>query len=100
MVAGPGPNENGHRRGHFGDSAGTARPHGPFTTMIGIPVTAAAYEAIKGPLTGQRGSPPLWGRDGLFRIWLDCKVVDEFGRLRGPGETYSDVILRLAKAYS
>ena len=54
--------------------------------MIGIPVTAAAYEAIKGPLTGQRGSPPLRGRDGLFRIWLDCKVVDEFGRLRGPGE--------------
>jgi hypothetical protein len=66
--------------------------------MIGIPVTAAAYEAIKGPLPGQPGSPPLRGCDGLFRIWLDCKVVDELGRLRGPGESYSDVILRLAKA--
>jgi hypothetical protein len=33
--------------GDIPGSRGTARPFGPFTTMIGIPVTAAAYEAIK-----------------------------------------------------
>jgi hypothetical protein len=71
---------------------------GPFRTMIGIPLTAAAYEAIKGSLPGQRGSPPLRGPDGLIRIWLDCRVVDELGRLRGPGKGYSDVILRLGEA--
>jgi hypothetical protein len=37
------------------------------------------------------------GPDGLIRIWLDPKVADELGRARGPGESYSDVIVRLAK---
>jgi len=30
-------------------------------------------------------------------IWLDPSVVDRLRYLRGPGESYSDVILRLAK---
>ena len=29
-------------------------------------------------------------------IWLDRAVVDPLRALRGPGESYSDVILRLA----
>jgi hypothetical protein len=29
-------------------------------------------------------------------IWLDVRVVDRLTALRGPGESYSDVILRLA----
>jgi hypothetical protein len=29
---------------------------------------------------------------------LDCKFVDRLGQMRDPGETHSDVILRLAKA--
>jgi hypothetical protein len=29
-------------------------------------------------------------------IWLDPGVVDRLRSLRGPGESYSDVILRLA----
>jgi hypothetical protein len=66
--------------------------------MIGIPVTAAAYEAIKQSVPGQRGSPPLRGDDGLIRIWLDCKFVDRLGQMRAPGESYSDVIIRLATA--
>ena len=36
------------------------------------------------------------GPDGPVRIWLDCKFVERLGRMREPGETYSDVILRLA----
>jgi hypothetical protein len=68
--------------------------------MIVIPVTEAAYEAIKRSVPGQRGSPPLRGDDGLIRIWLDCKFVDRLGQMRVPGESYSDVILRLAAASS
>jgi hypothetical protein len=41
-------------------------------------------------------APPSRGPDGLIRIWLDPKVAAELGRARGPGESYSDVILRLA----
>jgi hypothetical protein len=51
--------------GTFRGQRRNSAAHGPFTTMIGIPVTAAAYEAIRGPLMGQRGSPPLRGRDGV-----------------------------------
>jgi hypothetical protein len=35
--------------------------------------------------------------DGEMRIWLDHDVVDGLRALRRPGESYSDVILRLAK---
>jgi predicted CopG family antitoxin len=31
------------------------------------------------------------------RIWLDPGVLAKLKALRGPGESYSDVILRLAK---
>jgi hypothetical protein len=30
-------------------------------------------------------------------IWLEPRVLDRLKALRGPGESYSDVILRLAK---
>jgi hypothetical protein len=43
-------------------------------------------------------APATPGSDGLIRIWLDPKVADALGGARGPGESYSDVILRLAKA--
>jgi predicted CopG family antitoxin len=33
----------------------------------------------------------------LIRIWFDRAVVDRLGQMRGPGESYSDVIIRLAK---
>jgi predicted CopG family antitoxin len=33
-------------------------------------------------------------------IWLKPRVVDRLSALRGPGESFSDVILRLAKASS
>ena len=38
------------------------------------------------------------GPDGLIRIWLDRDVVDRLDQMRGPGESYSDVVLRLARA--
>jgi predicted CopG family antitoxin len=34
----------------------------------------------------------------MIRIWLDRKFVDRLGQMCSPGESYSDVILRLATA--
>jgi hypothetical protein len=64
--------------------------------VISISITAEAFEAIRATLP-HNDAPPSMGPDGLIRIWLDPKVADELGRARGPGESYSDVILRLAK---
>ena len=36
------------------------------------------------------------GANGERLIWLPAAVVDRLKALRGPGESYSDVILRLA----
>ena len=52
---------------------------------------------IKGSLREQRGSPPPADPDGLIRIWLYRKIADQLGELRGPGESYSDVILRISR---
>jgi hypothetical protein len=65
--------------------------------MISISITPEAFEAIRATLP-HSGAPPSKGPDGLVRIWLDPKVADELDRGRGPGESYSDVILRLAKS--
>jgi len=35
---------------------------------------------------------------GDYRIWLEPRFVDRLVAARGPGESYSDVILRVAKA--
>ena len=64
--------------------------------MIAISITPAAHQAIKTSLLGTADATPRPGPDGLVRIWLDCKFVERLGRMRDPGETYSDVILRLA----
>jgi hypothetical protein len=44
-----------------------------------------------------RCSPQPDGRGGV-RIWLATEFVNRLGGLRGPSESYSDVILRRAKA--
>jgi hypothetical protein len=61
--------------------------------MIAIPITPEAYEAI---LLGTADAPSS-GQDGLIRVWLDRKFVERLAALRGPGDSYSEVILRLAK---
>ena len=66
--------------------------------MIGISITAEAYRAIKATLPD--GADPLPpqpdGRLGV-RIRLATEFVNRLGQMRGRGESYSDVILRLAK---
>jgi hypothetical protein len=65
--------------------------------MITIPITEEAYEALKARIPRIDQAPTSKGRNGLMRIWLDRKIVDWLLTHSGPGETYSDVILRLAR---
>jgi hypothetical protein len=65
--------------------------------MISISITAKAYGAIKASPSELDNAAPSPGPDGFIRIWLDRKFVDRLGRLRSRGESYSDVILRVAK---
>ena len=58
--------------------------------MIRIQVSAAAYAAIHGQ------EPPRSPQSG-FDLWLDKSTVERLAALRGPGEGFSDVILRLAE---
>ena len=64
--------------------------------MIGLPVTPAAYEAVKRIFPNTIGAATV-SADGLIRVWLDQNDAERLGRFRSPGETYSDIILRLAK---
>ena len=64
--------------------------------MISISITPEAFEAIRATLPHGDAAPST-GLDGLITIWLDRQFVDLLGLMRGPGESYSDVILRLAR---
>jgi hypothetical protein len=65
-----------------------ARHH--MLAMTRIAITAAAFDAIAATL-------PLYEREsgakGDVHIWLEPHVVNQLRRLRGPGESFSDVIL-------
>jgi hypothetical protein len=63
--------------------------------MIGITVTAEAYAAIKATLPA---GTQTWPTSPADQGDVDQATVDRLGAMRGPGESYSDVILRLANA--
>ena len=55
--------------------------------------------AIKATLPdGADSLPPQPDGRLAVRIWLDRKFIDRLAQMRGPGESYSDVIVRLAEA--
>ena len=66
--------------------------------MVRITVTAAAFEEIVVTLPyGSAGFEHEPDANGRRHIWLERKFADRLRALRGPGESYSDVILRVAK---
>ena len=66
--------------------------------MVTISITADAYAAIEKTLPkGAEAWPAQPDGRGGVRLTLDRKTLDRLTALRGPGESYSDVILRLAK---
>ena len=66
--------------------------------MIRISITVAAFEAIAATLPSSVGVEDNRAPNGDRHIWLDPRCVDRLRAMRGRGESYSDVILRLAKS--
>jgi hypothetical protein len=66
--------------------------------IIRITITADAFEAIATTLPSSVGVEARRASNGDYFIWLDPRFVDRLRAMRGPGESYSDVILRLAEA--
>ena len=65
--------------------------------MIRIAISVEAFEAIARTLPlGSVGYENQTNERGEKLIWLEPAVVDRLRYLRGPGESYSDAILRLA----
>lgn len=64
--------------------------------MIRITITAAAYEAIVAGRPECNLLPPEEAPDGGFYLWLFKPLLEKLTAARGPGESYSDAIVRLA----
>jgi hypothetical protein len=65
--------------------------------MVRIAISQAAFDAIAKTLPlGSVGFENATNEKGERLIWLDRAVVDRLRAMRGPGESWSDVILRLA----
>ena len=78
--------------------AAMRRPGESYTdSMISIPITDEACEALKARNPGIDQDQTSRGRNGQLRIWVDRTFLDQLLAVRRPGESYSNVILRLAK---
>ena len=65
--------------------------------MIRIAITQAAFEAIAAPLPLSSVSyENAVNERGEHYVWLPPNVVDRLRAQRRPGESYSDVTLRIA----
>ena len=49
-------------------------------------------------MPGQQAAQNTTNARGERLVWLDPTVVNRLRAMRGPGEDYSDVIIRLAEA--
>jgi hypothetical protein len=67
------------------------------TIVIRIAISEAAFEAIANTLLrgSARGYENEVNARGEKLVWLNRTVADRLGAMRGAGETYSDVILRV-----
>ena len=65
--------------------------------MVRIAISQAAFDAISATLPlGNVGYENATNERGERYVWLDPFVIARLRFLRGPGESYSDVILRIA----
>jgi hypothetical protein len=65
--------------------------------MIGITISGKAYAAIAPTLPDSAVAEKKIAPDGEYGIWLPRTVVERLLARREPGETFSDVILRLVE---
>jgi len=64
--------------------------------MIRIAITVAAFDAVSTTLP--LGSERETGEKGRRLIWVERQVAYRFAAMRQPGESMSNVIIRLAAA--
>ena len=64
--------------------------------MIRIEISAAAYAAIADGVPEDSRLPAQPSPAGGFYLWLDKTTVNRLRAFRGPGESFSDAILRMA----
>ena len=65
--------------------------------MVRIAISQAALDAIARTLAfGSMSFENATNERGERYVWLDHAVVNHLRAMRGPGESYSDVIIRLA----
>jgi hypothetical protein len=65
-------------------------------TVVRIAISQTAFEAIARTLPlGSVAVEPYFNEKGEREVWLDEVWVDRLAAMRGPDESYSDVILRL-----
>jgi hypothetical protein len=62
--------------------------------IVTISISAGAYQAI----TGLLPEPSERDNRGGYPLLIDHKTMDQLKAARGPMESYSDVIVRLAKS--
>ena len=65
--------------------------------MIRLQISPAAFAAIVATLPGNVNVENKRAPNGNYLIWLDQPTVAKLRQLRGPGDSYSDAILRLAQ---
>jgi hypothetical protein len=66
--------------------------------VIRIAISVEAYAAIASIRPpGTHIGPLLRAPNGQYCVWLPRAVVNRLARMRGARESYSDVIMRLAK---
>jgi hypothetical protein len=66
--------------------------------MIRIAITAAAFDAVAKSLPfGSTMSEAKTTSDGERFIWVEKHALVQLDLMRGPGESYSDVIIRLCE---
>jgi hypothetical protein len=58
-------------------------------------ISPAAYAAIAATLPGSVGVEPQRSPNGDYRVWLEPTIANRLAAMRRPGESYSEVILRL-----
>jgi hypothetical protein len=65
--------------------------------LVRIAISQAAFDAIAATLPlGSTGYENATDEHGNRLIWVPRDVLDRLNQLRGPGESYSDGIMRIA----
>ncbi len=65
--------------------------------MVTIGITVEAFAAIESTIAkGSKADAHPDGRGGFY-VTLPRDVLDQLKALRGPGESYSDVIVRVTR---